>query len=435
MGHRIARVPIAGINLLLTIFSYLRMTRNRRAHCAGSMDCPGRFMRILFYLPVITPWWFGAIVTPLIALLARQHDVHVLAPVPWRNTGVGERERQMCAHLPVTWHIVHDDSHPSMRTDPVQQAGIVDFVNALAPDYVLCRSADCETVAAFPGVVRHIMEGGADPLRLPSDWIVFKERPFDHGILPELGEDETAELDRLSGPLWDALSQSAASDDDAMRERFRQWADLPKDRPTLLLPLEYEHEENFFLMHRVGAKSNAALVREVAETVGDDVFLAITNHPLNELHVDNSAMEDAVASLGPKARLFPSLDTGGPGITDLLVRNTDGVLVFDSKIFSLAGHHGAAMLRRSRFATGDWLNPYTEFGEFLTAIAQKRARRPDRDTGRTWLAHHIANDVIDPRDPELTAAGVLDRMENSVDPKRWERGFAHYYETAQGVAA
>ena len=65
----------------------------------------------------------------------------------------------------------------------------------------------------------------------------------------------------------------------------------------------------------------------------------------------------------------------------------------------------------------------------------KRARRPDRDTGRTWLAHHIANDVIDPRDPELTAAGVLDRMENSVDPDRWERGFAHYYETAQGVAA
>lgn len=398
------------------------------------MDHPGRFMRILFYLPVITPWWFGAIVTPLIALLARQHEVHVLAPVPWKNTGVGEREQQMCAHLPVTWHIVHDDSHPSMRTDPVQQAALIDFVNTLSPDYVLCRSADCETVAAFPGVVRHIMEGGADPLNLPSDWIVLKERPFDHGVLPQLGEEELAALDRLSGPLWDRLDQSATSDD-AMRETFREWANLPKDRPTLLLPLEYEHEENFFLMHRLGADTNAGLVKEVAETIGDDFFLAITNHPLNEMHVDNRAIEAAVASLGPQARLFPSRHPSGASITEMLLRIADGLIVYDSKIFSLAGYHGVELLRRSRFETGDWLNAYTEFEDFLPAIADKRARTPDRGEARTWLAHHIANDVIDPRDPALTAAGVLDRMDNPVDPQRWDHGFAHYFETAQGVAA
>ena len=278
------------------------------------------------------------------------------------------------------------------------------------------------------------MEGGADPLNLPSDWIVLKERPFDHGVLPQLGEEELAALDRLSGPLWDRLDQSATSDD-ATRATFREWADLPKDRPTLLLPLEYEHEENFFLMHRLGAETNVGLVKEVAETIGDDFFLAITNHPLNEMHVDNRAMEAAVASLGSKARLFPSRHPSGASITEMLLRIADGLIVYDSKIFSLAGYHGVELLRRSRFETGDWLNSYTEFEDFLPAIAGKRARTPDRGEARTWLAHHIANDVIDPRDPELTAAGILDRMDNPVDPQRWDHGFAHYFETAQGVAA
>lgn len=31
-------------------------------------------MRILFYLPVITPWWFDNIVAPLIARLAADND-------------------------------------------------------------------------------------------------------------------------------------------------------------------------------------------------------------------------------------------------------------------------------------------------------------------------------------------------------------------------
>lgn len=171
-------------------------------------------------------------------------------------------------------------------------------------------------------------------------------------------------------------------------------------------------------MHRLGADTNAGLVKEVAETIGDDFFLAITNHPLNEMHVDNRAMEAAVASLGSKARLFPSRRPSGASITEMLLRIADGLIVYDSKIFSLAGYHGVELLRRSRFETGDWLNAYTEFEDFLPAIADKRARTPDRGEARTWLAHHIANDVIDP-----------------VDPRRWNHGFAHYFETAQGVAA
>ncbi|MEM9311236.1 MAG: hypothetical protein AAGA34_07290 [Pseudomonadota bacterium] len=54
-------------------------------------------MRILFYLPVITPWWFAKIVKPLIATLAADNEIHVLAPPPWRNTGIGPDEIKLCA--------------------------------------------------------------------------------------------------------------------------------------------------------------------------------------------------------------------------------------------------------------------------------------------------------------------------------------------------
>lgn len=391
-------------------------------------------MRILFYLPVITPWWFEAIVTPLIARLAPEHDVHVLAPVPWRNTGVGPREQQMCAHLPVNWHIVHDQSHPSMRTEPEQRAGLIEFVNALSPDYVLCRSADCETVEAFPGVVRHIMEGGADPLGLPSDWIAFKDRPFDHGLLPDLDSEGLSELNRLGAKLRDSFPPSATPSRQ-VRKAFRRWANLPDDRPTLLLPLEYEHEENFFSAHRIGATPNARLVKELADRIGDRFFLAITNHPLNELHVDNRAMEATVASLGANARLFPSKHPSGAGTTELLMQEADGLLLFDSKIYSLAGYLGVPILRQSRFETGDWLDAYSDIDEFLPAVAEGRARKPDTDKAPIWLAYHVANDVIDPKDPEMTAAGILARLDTPVDTARWERAFAHYFASVDRVAS
>ncbi|WP_375289234.1 hypothetical protein [Qipengyuania sp.] len=391
-------------------------------------------MRILFYLPVVTPWWFEAIVTPLIARLAPEHEIHVLAPAPWRNTGIGRPEQQLCGRLPVNWHIVNDPSHPSMRTDPTHRAGLIEFVNSLLPDYVLCRSADCETVAAFPGVVRHIMEAGADPLGLPNDWVTFKESPFDHGLLPDLDDARLAELDRLGAPLWDWIARSTAAVEQE-KEAFRGWADLPKDRPTLLLPLEYEHPENFFSMHRVGSTPNAKLVKELAAEVDDSFFLAITNHPLNEKHVDNRALKAAVETLGPRARLFPSQNPSGAGTSALLMREADGLILFDSKIYALAGYLGVPMVRQTRFETGDWLNAYSSFDEFLPAVAEKHARRPNTDRARTWLTYHLANDVVDPNDPDLKGADILARLDEPVDPRRWERALGHYLALVPQVAA
>ncbi|WP_404335529.1 hypothetical protein AB2M62_16470 [Sphingomonas sp. MMS12-HWE2-04] len=382
-------------------------------------------MKILFYLPVITPWWFDHIVEPLMRRLVREHEVHVLAPIPWKGTGIGQRELSATTHLPqVQWHIFDGDSHPSMRTQATERAGIIDFVRSLAPDYVLCRSADYETVRAFPGIVRHLMEGGAAPLSLPRDWVILQEDPFDHGLLPDLDVAARAELDRLIAPLWGEL-QALARPTEKMRKAFRDWAGLPSDRPILALPLEYEHEENFFPVHRVGAAPNHRLIAELAESIDNSFFLAVTNHPLNEQHVDNSILEAEIASHGARMRLLPGKGPNGENTTALLARDADGMLVGDSKVYAMAAFYGTPMLRRTKFKTGEWLNAYSDWDEFLAAVAAGNARRPDQDIARTWFAFHVANNVLDPNDPELTAADILARLDRPIDPARWERSFAH----------
>lgn len=383
-------------------------------------------MRVLFYLPVITPWWFDEIIEPLIRCLAKAAEIHILAPAPWQGTGIGHRELARCTDLPqLCWHIVEDENHPTLRTEPRNRADLIEFVKSLAPDYVLCRSADCETVRGFPGVVRHIMEGGAPPLAIPQDWIIFQEEPFDHGLLPDLDANARTELDRLIAPTWSLLHQ-LAHPTDQMRRSFRKWARLPAGRAVLALPLEYEHEENFYPMHRLGPTPNHRLVAERAARIDDAFFLAITNHPLNEVHIDNSLVEAEIASHRARMRLVPGKGPRGDNTTMLLARDADGILVGDSKVYSLAGFFGTPMLRRSRFKTGDWLNTYIELDEFLGDVAAGTARRPDQETARTWFAFHIANNLLDPNDPALTASDVLARFDRPVDPARWTHGFAHF---------
>lgn len=383
-------------------------------------------MKILFYLPVITPWWFDHIVAPLAGRLAQEHEVHILAPPPWSGTGIGQRE--LDAQMPVQWHLFDADSHPSMRTGATERARIVDVVATLAPDYVLCRSADAEITRDFPGTVRHIMEGGAAPLSLPPHWVVLQDDLFDHGLVPDIDSAARAELDRLIAPAWSAL-QARARPSRQMRKAFAKWAELPSDRPILALPLEYEHEENFFPIHRVGAAPNHRLIAELAERIDDRFFLAITNHPLNELYVDSGAVEAEIASHGPRMRLLPSKGPDGEGTTALLARDADGMLVGDSKVFAMAGFYGTPMLRRTKFKTGGWLNAYHDLDEFLSAVAAGTARKPDQDAARTWFAFHVANNVLDPQDPALTAADILARLDRPVDPARWDRNFAHFRTT------
>lgn len=383
-------------------------------------------MKILFYLPVITPWWFERIVLPIIARLAEEHELHVLAPPPWRNTGIGKTQLDLCADLPdIFWHIVQDDSHFSMRTKPQQCEGILAFVHSLAPDFVFCRSADFDTVKAFPGIVRHITEGAADPLSLAPDCVRFTDCPFDHGILPELSSDEIATLDAMIGPYWDGMMNKDRLDKGQLAY-LRDWANLPEDRPILFLPLEYEHEENFYLMHRVGATPNALFLQKLAKRLDGRAFLALTNHPLNERNSDNSAHKKTVRALRADMRLLPSMTPIGTRTSHYLMAIADGVIIGESKVYSLAGFHRTPILRLSRFRTGEWLNAGNDLDPFLDAVERGTCVAPDTHRARTWFAFHAANDLIDPDAPDLTASDLLERSAKPIDATRWERNFAHF---------
>lgn len=395
-------------------------------------------MRVLFYLPVVTPWWFERIILPLIEKLSADHEVHILAPIFWQGTGFGQDQYDLCEHLPhIKWHIVTDRDHRSMRTDAVQRAQIIEFVRALAPEFVLCRSADLEITKAFPGVVRHITEGGADPLLLPVGAVHLNGAPFDHGLMPPLIDEQRAMLSALIEPYWSTLAATPL-DDAVAREAFRNWAGLPSDRPTLFLPLEYEHKENFFIQHRVGTAPNARLVEEMIEEIDGRAVLALTNHPLNELYVDNSALEKVVEANPQAVRLLPGEAPDGSRTTPQMMRIADGVLLGNSKCYSLAGLCGTPILRRSHFRTGEWLNASSDLDAFVTDIREGRASPPDKETARIWFAFHVANNLVWPVAPSLTGTGILERMVTPIDSVRWERNFAVFaddWSPAEGIAA
>lgn len=385
--------------------------------------------RVLFYLPVITPWWFEQIIVPLLEKLVIDNEVHILAPISLQGTGVGQSQYDQCAHMPqICWHVVTDADHVSMRTKAKQAGAIIDFAQSLKPDFVLCRSADLETVRQFPGIVRHITEGGADPVSLPVEAVHFTKEPFAHGLLPDLTADEVAKLHALIEPYWRPLV-NAPEAQLAAQNAFRDWAKLVCDKPVLFLPLEYEHEENFFTIHRKGAVPNAQLVEALLEQLEGRVFVAMTNHPLNEIHVDNSAIEMLAATHPDRLTLLPGETPLGGRTTLSLMRAADGVFLGDSKTFSLAAVCGTPIMRRSHFETGQWLGAYEDLDAFVDALIKGNATAPRRSDARTWFAYHAANNLIHPQDPSLTGADILDRLTNPVAPQRWERNFAIF---AQG---
>jgi hypothetical protein len=388
----------------------------------NSLAAPARAhrMKILFYLPVVTPWWFDCVIEPLIRTLATQHEVHVLAPQPWRGTGIGPRELERCTDLPgINWLIMDGPDHPSTRTVPEARADIIAFVQDLAPDYVLCRSADYETVQAFPGTVRLLMEGRLEPFAPPPYWTLLQSRPLDQGMLPDLSAEQRDTLATLIGPAWTALrARHAARPGD--RESVFARCGIPGDRPVLLVPLEYEGEENFFAMHRVSAMPNARLVAELAEGVGPGFTLAVTNHPLNDLHVDSRELMATIDGIENAVLAPPAIN--GLTATLALAKHVDGIILGDTKTYAAGAFFGKPMLRRTRFASGAWLRFHSDLDDFLPAIAAGNAVAPSEEDARLWFGFYLANEVIDPKAPDITPEQILAHMEQPLDDGRWEAG-------------
>lgn len=382
-------------------------------------------MRVLFYLPVVTPWWFEQVIEPLIRRVADVAEVHVLAPAPWCNTGLGAPELERVADLAnVQWAIVDDAEHPSLRTVPSDPQGLIDYVRSLAPDLTLCRSADFETPRHFPGQVRYIMEAVTTPLQpvSPVNTVHFTEEPFVNGAMPELPEADGARLDALIAPYWadmDAHWQAAAHDRDSAYRHLG----IPDDRPAVLLPLEYEHAENFFLQHRPGGLTNQALVAQAAAAAkAAGITLVVTDHPLNTLHVDRDALYDFILDLD--STILADQPVFNISATTALLRHVDGVLLGDSKSFAVAAAFGTPMFRQSRFASAPWLQTETDLTAYFAAVRAGTAQRSDMDAVRRWFGYHNANEAFYPTDPQLTGAMVIERALKPVDPARWDAGVA-----------
>ena len=168
-------------------------------------------MRVLFYLPVVTPWWFDNIVAPVIDHLAAQAEVHVIVPPLWRGTGIGPDQlpRVAAADL-IQWHIMDGEDHQKLRTGGAPFDELIDLVHDIDPDISLCRSADLDTPRRFPGIVRYMMEAAFPPFPSLDQWFVLREQPFDHCVMPRLGPTERHALDAGFEEIWSAVSRKVA---------------------------------------------------------------------------------------------------------------------------------------------------------------------------------------------------------------------------------
>jgi len=380
---------------------------------------------VLFYLPVVTPWWFHNIVLPLIKALYGAAVVHILAPPMWRNTGIGPDEVAACSSLPdLQWHIVAGEDHSSLRTKPDDPEGLVGFVRSLNPDYVFCRSADIETPSAFPGKVVHLLEGGAPPFRTPSEWIILQRDFWHHGSMPHLEADDRALVEAGFAPNWARMRTRLEQEMPFCLPRAQalESLGLPTDRKIIMLPLDYEHEEMFSSIHH-RYERNIDLIHAVMDWIDDRFLVAITDHPLNYQHIDNSRVHAAIEALGDRARLVPNDPEGRYSVTDLLIKHGDGLIVQNSKAIYSGAMFGTPMLRLSSRPTADWIGVLTEVDEFLSEVTAGR-RGAAEDQLRLWYGCHILHEIIDPA--AISAGEILDRLDRPYSRERLAGGLSRF---------
>ncbi|WP_294389828.1 hypothetical protein [uncultured Sphingomonas sp.] len=371
---------------------------------------------ILFYLPVVTPWWFERIIAPMIRACAGKAKVSVMVPPLWSNTGIGPEHLAKCSDLEqVDWYVLDGDDHRSLREPDVDHPDLIELVEAIAPDLTFCRSADMLNPARFPGVVRYVMEGAVPPFDCDPAMAQIMPTLMDHGIMPDLNGDQKARLLDLFRP-W--LEQQERQWGPADRAAFLARTGLPHDKRIIGVALEYEHEEMFFERHRMFA-SNVALIAAVAAHLGEDCILACTNHPLNELHGDNRALHAAVAAQGGRVRLLPSSPRRGE-MTMQLARYCDGFVVQDSKSFGGPVWFGTSLLRLSAFRNGAWMRSYDAFEPFFAAVRSGTAQAARAEDAALWFAFHFLDRVFDPADPTLDAERLIGLARTAVDETRWQ---------------
>jgi hypothetical protein len=388
--------------------------------------------RVLFYLPVVTPWWFDNIVVHMIRALSACAEVHVLVPPLWRNTGIGPEQLNGAASIQgVYWHIADEGDHRSLRTAPADADGLLECVRSIDPAYVFCRSADIATPARFPGKICHLMEAGAPPLSTRAGWVTLQRDFWHHGAMPDLADEDRREIEGAFAPVWKGLRNRTEQVDEFRLPRAKalQRMGLPEDRRIIALPLEYEHHEAFTAFHN-GFERNLDLIRYVAAQAEGDWIIAVSDHPLNYKHVDNSAVYEEISALGDRVRLVPNPRQDG-WATGLLTKHCDGLIVQNTKAIYSGALFGKPILRLSNRPTAGWLGAHREMATFKAAVAQG-APEGARERFRLWLGYHTLHEIIDPT--TISGAEILDRIERPFSRERLAAGL-HQYKAHQRALA
>lgn len=386
-------------------------------------------MKILFYLPLARRWMLENVLEPMIAKLAPVAEVHIIIPSTWmEKRSVSDVFQGIVSHENVTWHPITLDCVDFDTFDvngPTSE--VVDLVSAIAPDHCLCRSANPILPQRFPGQVRYIMEAGAPPFRVPRHWISLQPQIFDHGFVPDLLPHLQDALVAMISPAWKALETNPDRDSSWLRQHA-----LPTDRKIVALPLEYDHPDNLFQVHR-SICPNSELVSRLLDRVALPLFLAVTDHPLNIHVADQRNLRATLKAQHAKARLFSPL-TKNIDMTSALTQHADGMIVGDSKSFAAAAFYGKPLLRISTFATGSWLKAYTDLDEFAVDLAADCAAAPALRDAMLWFAHYLAAQIFAPLDADVTSDELLERIAGTPNPNRWNEGIARI-ERIQGAGA
>jgi hypothetical protein len=389
-------------------------------------------MKILFYLPVITPWWFSELVAPIMRAVYAEAEVHVMIAPRWRNTGIDAEHLAPLADLDaIHWHIVEDDDPERFRTDSAPVPGLLDLVHEIAPDITLARSASTKLLDQFPGVVRYIMEGAPPPFEILPLRILLEEKPFCLGQMPA---NAGPVADRCVDALADIWADSDRFRHPPMAKSWRTNFGLPAGRPILAVPLHYEHEENFFLIN-AGFPKAVDLIRHLLRMLDKDIFLAVTDHPLNRRYVDRKEVNQLILEHSGRAALC-QLDgvasNYAGGATGVLAVHADALLIDQSKSWSLAAHAGTPMVRVGQSEMAGWLNATDSVDPMLRKWTPGRLRAPDAEAARRYFCWHLGARVFDPH--RLTLDRLLAHVSGQVDDSVIESN-AHIMRERYRVAA
>jgi len=192
-----------------------------------------------------------------------------MVPPLWSGTGIGRANRNSIASVQgVFWHLLDGPDHPKLRTDASGEDDLFALIDQIAPDITLCRTADIASIKRIRGTVRYIMEGGGAPLGGKSHRICFADSLFDFAEMPDLTPSEIALCERAGRDFWANRIERLQMD---TREAWKKRLALPDGKKLYGLPLEYEHEENFFGQHHAFA-SAFETVKAVVERLPDDAI-------------------------------------------------------------------------------------------------------------------------------------------------------------------